>query len=182
MSCDENPCLTKLRLCGDLRWPCLVRVSWPSDSSHAEYGWYRTTSEIIEKYRASYRLLFNRGWDGSKIFYGIGVTAGPGLWGLYWSEWYAKSFLTRIFKIPLISIIYKLIFWLIFAEDPNQNFHFLCLTVSGDHTQRFVVVMIILSWTSSTVTLDDEENIWQSGQNIWPRDPAGPMIDKNQNW
>jgi N6-L-threonylcarbamoyladenine synthase len=66
-----------------------------------------------------------------------------------------------------------------FAEDPKPTFPFLCLTVSGGHTQ-LVVVRSALDQEIIGRTIDDAagEAFDKSGKMLGLPYPAGPVIDK----
>lgn len=86
---------------------------------------------------------------------GIAVTTGPGLMGaLLVGVCFAKS-LAYSLKIPLIEVNHMQAHILAhFAEAPYPNFPFLCLTVSGGHTQ-IVLVRDHLDMEIIGQTLDD---------------------------
>ncbi len=66
-----------------------------------------------------------------------------------------------------------------FAESPHPRFPFLCLTVSGGHTQ-IVLVRDFLDMEIIGKTLDDAagEAFDKSGKLLGLGYPAGPLIDK----
>lgn len=110
----------------------------------------------------------------------IAVTRGPGLLGsLIVGVNFAKS-LALALKKPLIEVHHMEAHILAhFAEAPSPNFPFLCLTVSGGHTQIVRVNspshMIILG-----STIDDAagEAFDKTGKLLGLPYPAGPEIDK----
>jgi len=66
-----------------------------------------------------------------------------------------------------------------FAEDPKPNFPFLCLTVSGGHTQ-IVLVRHYFDMETLGQSLDDAagEAFDKTGKLLGLDYPAGPLIDK----
>ena len=110
----------------------------------------------------------------------IGFTRGPGLIGsLIVGVSFAKAFaLSR--NIPMIEVNHMQAHVLAhFAEDPKPNFPFLCLTVSGGHTQ-IVLVKDHLDMEVIGSTLDDAagEAFDKTGKLMGLDYPAGPIIDK----
>ncbi|MBK6393066.1 MAG: tRNA (adenosine(37)-N6)-threonylcarbamoyltransferase complex transferase subunit TsaD [Saprospiraceae bacterium] len=110
---------------------------------------------------------------------GIAVTTGPGLMGaLLVGVCFAKS-LAYSLKIPLIEVNHMQAHILAhFAEAPYPNFPFLCLTVSGGHTQ-IVLVRDHLDMEIIGQTLDDAvgEAFDKGGKIFGLGYPAGPVID-----
>ncbi|MFT6335601.1 MAG: N6-L-threonylcarbamoyladenine synthase [Saprospiraceae bacterium] len=110
----------------------------------------------------------------------IAVTKGPGLLGsLIVGVSFAKS-LSLSLGIPLINVNHMKAHILAhFAEDPKPPFPFLCLTVSGGHTQ-IVKVTAPLEMEILGTTIDDAagEAFDKSGKIMGLKYPAGPEIDK----
>lgn len=110
----------------------------------------------------------------------IGFTRGPGLLGsLIVGVSFAKS-LALSLNIPLIEVHHMTAHILAhFAEDPKPSFPFLCLTVSGGHTQ-IVRVDDYLDMTILGETIDDAagEAFDKTGKMLGLAYPAGPIIDK----
>lgn len=110
----------------------------------------------------------------------IAVTRGPGLLGsLIVGVTFAKS-MAQGLNIPIIEVQHMHAHVLAnFAEDPKPAFPFICLTVSGGHTQLVLVknytVMEILGQT-----IDDAagEAFDKSGKVMGLPYPAGPHIDR----
>jgi N6-L-threonylcarbamoyladenine synthase len=110
----------------------------------------------------------------------VAFTRGPGLMGsLIVGVAFAKS-LALSLNIPLIEVNHMDAHVLAhFAEDPKPKFPFLCLTVSGGHTQIVKVSspdrMEVLGQT-----LDDAagEAFDKTGKLLGLEYPAGPIIDK----
>ncbi len=111
----------------------------------------------------------------------VAFTRGPGLLGsLLVGTSFAKAFaLSR--NLPLIEVNHMHAHVLAhFAEDPKPAFPFLCLTVSGGHTQ-IVLVRDYLDMEVIGETLDDAagEAFDKSGKLLGLGYPAGPLIDKH---
>lgn len=110
----------------------------------------------------------------------VAFTRGPGLIGsLMVGVSFAKAFaLAR--NLPMIEVDHMQAHVLAhFAEDPKPAFPFLCLTVSGGHTQ-LVVVRSALDQEIIGRTIDDAagEAFDKSGKMLGLPYPAGPVIDK----
>ncbi len=110
----------------------------------------------------------------------VAFTRGPGLMGsLLVGTSFAKAFaLSR--DLPLIEVNHLQAHVLAhFADDPKPQFPFLCLTVSGGHTQ-IVLVRDFLDMEIIGETLDDAagEAFDKSGKLLGLGYPAGPVIDK----
>jgi N6-L-threonylcarbamoyladenine synthase len=110
----------------------------------------------------------------------VAFTRGPGLLGsLLVGTSFAKAFaLSR--GLPLIEVNHMQAHVLAhFAEDPKPEFPFLCLTVSGGHTQ-IVLVRSPLDMEVIGQTLDDAagEAFDKSGKLLGLGYPAGPVMDK----
>lgn len=113
----------------------------------------------------------------------IAFTRGPGLMGsLLVGTSFAKSFAQGL-NIPLIAVNHMQAHILAhFIEDENQEkppFPFLCLTISGGHTQ-IVKVSDYFDMEILGETLDDAvgEAFDKSGKILGLPYPAGPLIDK----
>lgn len=110
----------------------------------------------------------------------VAFTKGPGLIGsLLVGVSFAKSFALGL-RIPLIEVHHMQAHILAhFAEHPKPSFPFLCLTVSGGHTQ-IVLVRDYLDMTVLGTTLDDAagEAFDKTGKLLGLDYPAGPLIDK----
>ncbi len=110
----------------------------------------------------------------------VAFTRGPGLIGsLMVGVSFAKAFaLPR--KLPLIEVDHMQAHVLAhFAEDPKPSFPFLCLTVSGGHTQ-IVLVRDYLDQSILGRTIDDAagEAFDKTGKMLGLDYPAGPQIDR----
>jgi N6-L-threonylcarbamoyladenine synthase len=110
----------------------------------------------------------------------IAFTRGPGLMGsLLVGTSFAKGF-ALAHQIPLIEVDHITAHVLAhFAEVPVPSFPFLCLTVSGGHTQ----IVLVRDYFDHEVlgrTLDDAagEAFDKSGKIMGLDYPAGPIIDR----
>ena len=110
----------------------------------------------------------------------IAFTQGPGLLGsLIIGTLYAKSFALAL-NIPLIAVNHmKAHIMANFIEEPHPKFPFLCLTVSGGHTQ---IVQANSPYEFSLLgkTLDDAvgEAFDKIAKMLNLGYPGGPLIDK----
>lgn len=110
----------------------------------------------------------------------VAVTRGPGLMGsLLVGVTFAKS-LALALDIPIIEINHHHAHIMaLFIEDPKPSYPFLCLTVSGGHTQ---IALIEDQFTSKVLgkTLDDAagEAFDKTGKLLGLDYPAGPVIDR----
>ncbi len=110
----------------------------------------------------------------------VAFTRGPGLMGsLLVGLSFAKSFALGL-GIPMIEVNHMQAHVLAhFAEAPYPTFPFLCLTVSGGHTQ-IVLVRDYLDMEVIGTTIDDAagEAFDKTGKLLGLDYPAGPIIDK----
>lgn len=113
----------------------------------------------------------------------VAFTRGPGLIGsLIVGSSFSKAFAMSL-AIPIIDVHHMQAHVLAhFAEDPKPKFPFLCLTVSGGHSQ-IVLVKSHLEMEVIGKTLDDAagEAFDKSGKMMGLDYPAGPIIDKLAN-
>ncbi len=111
----------------------------------------------------------------------IAFTRGPGLMGaLLVGTSFAKALALGL-DIPLIEVNHMQAHVLAhFIEAPRPAFPFLCLTVSGGHTQ-IVLVRAPLDMEIIGQTLDDAvgEAFDKSAKLLGLPYPGGPLIDKN---
>lgn len=111
----------------------------------------------------------------------ISVTKGPGLMGsLLVGVCFAKS-LSQALKIPIIGVHHMQAHILAhFIDDPKPEFPFLCLTVSGGHTQ-LVKVHNPFSFEIIGETIDDAagEAYDKIAKIIGLPYPGGPLVDKH---
>ncbi|MFT4734627.1 MAG: N6-L-threonylcarbamoyladenine synthase [Algoriphagus sp.] len=110
----------------------------------------------------------------------VGFTRGPGLLGsLLVGASFSKGFALAN-DIPLIEVNHMQAHILAhFIEDPKPTFPFICLTVSGGHTQ-LVIVKNQLEMEVIGETLDDAvgEAFDKGAKMLGLPYPGGPMIDK----
>jgi len=110
----------------------------------------------------------------------IAITRGPGLMGsLMVGLCYVKG-LAQSLQIPIIEVNHMQAHIMAhFAEEPHPPFPFLCLTVSGGHTQ-IVKVDAPNKMELLGETIDDAagEAFDKSGKLLGLGYPAGPLIDK----
>jgi len=111
---------------------------------------------------------------------GVAVTSGPGLMGsLVVGVAFAKTYAAAL-DIPLMEVHHMEAHVLAhFATENKPSFPFLCLTVSGGHTQ-LLVVKGPFSFEEIGRTLDDAagEAFDKSGKLLGLPYPAGPQIDR----
>lgn len=110
----------------------------------------------------------------------IAFTRGPGLMGsLLVGVSFAKAMALSL-DIPMIEVNHIQAHILAhFIDAPQPNFPFLCLTVSGGHTQ-LVLVTDYLEMELLGTTIDDAagEAFDKTGKLLGLDYPAGPIIDK----
>jgi N6-L-threonylcarbamoyladenine synthase len=110
----------------------------------------------------------------------VAFTQGPGLLGaLLVGASFAKAF-SLAMNIPLIGVNHMQAHILAhFIDDPKPEFPFICLTVSGGHTQ-IVLVKDYLQMEILGETLDDAvgEAFDKTAKLIGLPYPGGPLIDK----
>jgi len=110
----------------------------------------------------------------------IAVTRGPGLMGsLLVGVSFAKSF-AKTLKLPLIDVNHMQAHVLAhFIEEPRPNFPFICLTVSGGHTQ-LVLVRDHLDMEVIGETQDDAvgEAFDKTAKLLGLPYPGGPLLDR----
>ena len=111
---------------------------------------------------------------------GVAFTQGPGLLGsLLVGVSFAKSFALAL-DLPLISVNHMQAHILAhFIDEPMPKFPFLCLTVSGGHTQ-IVLVKDYFDMEIVGETLDDAagEAFDKTAKILNLPYPGGPLIDK----
>lgn len=110
----------------------------------------------------------------------VAFTRGPGLLGsLLVGGMFAKS-LAQSLEVPLIDVHHIQAHILAhFIDEPKPTFPFLCLTVSGGHTQ-LVVVKDYLDMEIVGQTIDDAvgEAFDKTAKMLGLPYPGGPLIDK----
>ncbi|MGM0944452.1 MAG: tRNA (adenosine(37)-N6)-threonylcarbamoyltransferase complex transferase subunit TsaD [Bacteroidota bacterium] len=123
--------------------------------------------------------LKTSGLDKSQLS-AVAFTRGPGLMGaLLVGVSFAKAF-AYARKIPLIEVNHMQAHVLAhFIEDPKPSFPFLCLTVSGGHTQ-LVLVKSPLEMQVIGETRDDAvgEAFDKTAKLLGLPYPGGPLIDR----
>jgi len=111
----------------------------------------------------------------------VAFTRGPGLLGsLLVGVSFAKSFALAL-NVPLISVNHMHAHILAhFIDDPKPSFPFLCLTVSGGHTQ-IVLVKDYFDMEIVGETLDDAagEAFDKTAKLLALPYPGGPLVDKH---
>ncbi|MBW3544863.1 MAG: tRNA (adenosine(37)-N6)-threonylcarbamoyltransferase complex transferase subunit TsaD [Bacteroidetes bacterium] len=117
---------------------------------------------------------------GKKELQAVAFTRGPGLLGaLLVGASFAKS-LALALNIPLIDVNHMQAHILAhFIDDPKPPFPFICLTVSGGHTQ-LVLVRNYLDMEIIGQTIDDAvgEAFDKTAKIMGLPYPGGPLIDK----
>lgn len=123
--------------------------------------------------------LKNAGVD-KKDIHAVAFTQAPGLIGsLLVGACFAKSF-SQALNVPLIDVHHMQAHVLAhFIEDPKPEFPFLCLTVSGGHTQ-IVLCRSHLDMEVLGETIDDAagEAFDKVAKMLGLPYPGGPMVDK----
>lgn len=123
--------------------------------------------------------LKNAGVDKNDI-HAVAFTQAPGLIGsLLVGACFAKSF-AQALNVPLIDVHHMQAHVLAhFIEDPKPEFPFLCLTVSGGHTQ-IVLCRSHLDMEVLGETIDDAagEAFDKVAKMLGLPYPGGPMVDK----
>jgi N6-L-threonylcarbamoyladenine synthase len=111
----------------------------------------------------------------------VAFTRGPGLLGsLLVGVSFAKSFALAL-DLPLVAVNHMHAHILAhFIDDPKPSFPFLCLTVSGGHTQ----IVLVKSYFDMEIvgeTLDDAagEAFDKTAKILNLPYPGGPLIDKH---
>lgn len=111
----------------------------------------------------------------------VAFTRGPGLLGsLLVGVSFAKSFALAL-NVPLISVNHMHAHILAhFIDEPKPSFPFLCLTVSGGHTQ-IVLVKDYFDMEIVGETLDDAagEAFDKTAKLLNLPYPGGPLVDKH---
>jgi N6-L-threonylcarbamoyladenine synthase len=111
----------------------------------------------------------------------VAVTSGPGLMGsLLVGVSFAKSF-AKTLNLPLIDVNHMQAHVLAhFIEEPRPNFPFICLTVSGGHTQ-LVLVRDHLDMEVIGETQDDAvgEAFDKTAKLLGLPYPGGPLLDRH---
>lgn len=123
--------------------------------------------------------LKNAGVDKRDI-HAVAFTQAPGLIGsLLVGACFAKAY-AQALNVPLIAVHHMQAHVLAhFIEDPKPQFPFLCLTVSGGHTQ-VVLCKDYLEMEVLGATIDDAagEAFDKTAKMLGLPYPGGPLIDK----
>lgn len=176
-SCDE----TSASICSDGK---ILSNVIANQTIHEAYG--GVVPELASRVHqqnivpAVQQAIFKAGIDKSSID-AVAFTRGPGLLGsLLVGVSFAKAFALAK-NIPLIEINHMQAHVLAhFIDDPKPSFSFLCLTVSGGHTQ---IVMVKDYFDMEVVgqTNDDAagEALDKTSKILGLPYPGGPVIDKN---
>ena len=117
---------------------------------------------------------------GKEEISAVAFTRGPGLIGsLLVGVSFAKAFAMAL-NVPLIEVNHMQAHILAHFIDSEPKFPFLCLTVSGGHTQ-LVVVKNFLEMEVVGETLDDAagEAFDKTAKLLGLPYPGGPLIDRN---
>lgn len=110
----------------------------------------------------------------------IAFTRGPGLLGSLIVGVSAAKAMAMSLGLPLIEVHHMQAHIMAhFAEEPKPDFPFLCLTVSGGHTQ----IVKVLDYNAMQIigaTIDDAagEAFDKAGKMLGLEYPSGPIIDK----
>ncbi len=153
-------------------------------TAHAEYG--GVVPELASREHQLHIVpvvdtaLKEAGIDKSMLN-AVAFTKGPGLLGsLIVGVTFAKS-LALSLDIPMIDVHHMHAHVLAhYAEEPFPKFPFLCLTVSGGHTQ-IIRVKAPLEMKILGETIDDAagEAFDKAGKMLGLPYPAGPLVDKH---
>lgn len=154
-----------------------------SQSVHREYG--GVVPEVASRAHQAnivpvVEMAFRKAGIDKEELTAIAFTRGPGLMGsLLVGVSFAKG-LALSLDIPMIEVNHIQAHILAhFIDTPQPKFPFLCLTVSGGHTQ-IVLVEDYLSMKILGSTIDDAagEAFDKTGKLLGLDYPAGPIIDK----
>tara|TARA_B110000046_G_scaffold39963_1_gene44149 strand:- start:502 stop:1443 length:942 start_codon:yes stop_codon:yes gene_type:complete len=154
-----------------------------TQSIHEEYG--GVVPELASRaHQKNIILVVETAIKGAEVKFSdlsaIAVTQGPGLLGALMVGYsYAKS-LAFALNIPIINVNHMKAHILAhFIETPVPIFPFLCLTVSGGHTQ-IVKVNSAIDMTVLGSTIDDAvgEAFDKGAKLLGFPYPGGPQIDK----
>ena len=150
---------------------------------HKNYGGVvpeLASREHIQKILPVVKAALDKAGISKNQLSAIAVTRGPGLLGsLIVGVTFAKS-MAQGLQIPIIEVQHMHAHVLAnFAEEPKPDFPFICLTVSGGHTQ----LVLVKNYTDMEIlgqTIDDAagEAFDKSGKVMGLPYPAGPHIDK----
>lgn len=154
-----------------------------SQTMHKEYG--GVVPEVASRAHQAnivpvVTMALNKAGVDKKDLSAIAFTRGPGLMGsLLVGVSFAKAMALSL-DIPMIEVNHIQAHILAhFIDPPQPSFPFLCLTVSGGHTQ-LVLVKDYLEMELLGSTIDDAagEAFDKTGKILGLDYPAGPIIDK----
>jgi N6-L-threonylcarbamoyladenine synthase len=154
-----------------------------SQAIHKKYGgvipeW--ASRKHLEAMVPLYRECLDSAGVGQEELSGIAVTRGPGLMGsLLVGMGFAKA-LSFSLGIPLVEVNHlEAHIFSVMIESSGLKFPYLCLTVSGGHTQ-LIRVDGFGNYTVLGTTLDDAagEAFDKTGKMLGLEYPAGPEIDR----
>ncbi len=175
-SCDE----TSASICHNGK---VINNIIATQSIHSEYGGVVPELASREHQKNIIPLIektLNESGFNLKDLDAIAVTQGPGLLGALLVGYTFSKTLAYTLNIPFINVHHMKAHILAhFIDDPIPQFPFLCLTVSGGHTQIVQVnsyaEMIVLGQT-----IDDAVGeAFDKGAKLLGLDyPGGPLIDK----
>ncbi len=175
-SCDE----TSASICINGK---VINNEIASQAIHEEYGGVVPELASREHQRnivpVVQHVLDHAGFNANQLD-GIAYTRGPGLLGaLLIGSSFAKSMAASL-DIPLIPVHHMKAHVLAhFIDDPKPRYPFICLTVSGGHTQILRVnsatEMIILGQTQDDAV---GEAFDKAAKLLGLPYPGGPMIDE----
>ena len=175
-SCDE----TSASICIDGK---VMNNIIATQSIHEEYG--GVVPELASRaHQKNIILVVESALRGAEVKFSdlsaIAVTQGPGLLGALMVGYsYAKS-LAFALEIPIINVNHMKAHILAhFIETPTPIFPFICLTVSGGHTQ-IVKVNSAIDMVVLGSTIDDAvgEAFDKGAKLLGFPYPGGPKIDK----
>jgi len=154
-----------------------------SQAVHAAYGGvfpeYASRAHLKNIVPVIDAVIKKSGLDKTE-FDAIAFTKGPGLIGsLHVGVAFAKAF-ALAFNIPLIEVNHMEAHVMAhFIDDPKPRFPFLCLTVSGGHTQ-IILVKDYLEMELIGATQDDAagEAYDKSAKMLGLPYPGGPLMDQ----
>ncbi|GAB3647404.1 tRNA (adenosine(37)-N6)-threonylcarbamoyltransferase complex transferase subunit TsaD [Echinicola sediminis] len=154
-----------------------------TQSVHEKYG--GVVPELASRAHQQHLIpVIHEAMEGSGLkkeeLSAVAVTRGPGLMGsLMVGVSFAKSFAYSL-GIPLIDVNHMQAHILAhFIDEPKPNFPFICLTVSGGHTQ-LVLVRDYLDMEVIGETLDDAvgEAFDKTAKLLGLPYPGGPLVDQ----
>lgn len=176
-SCDDTSCA----ICIDGK---IIANEIATQNIHKEYGGVvpelASRSHLQNIVPVVDMAIKKSGIDKNTIN-AVAFTQGPGLLGsLLVGGMFAKAFAQSL-QIPLIAVHHMQAHILAhFIDEPKPLFPFLCLTISGGHTQ-LVVVKDYFEMEIIGQTIDDAvgEAFDKTAKMLGLPYPGGPLVDKN---